>query len=160
MGWPLPSCLVILRAANSRNRPFRRSCQTQCGQVKCGKNRCPCPILILSTGLASCPARLVPRNKLTRIKRKRYEKTPRPLALAALLCLSSPLDAFAQAASPQLQFSITGFIDTVATWTQHFSSNDLNFNLNRDRGRFDIIGQVGVTKGVFGFALACVQSSS
>jgi len=55
----------------------------------------------------------------------------RSLALAALLRLSSPLDA--QAASPQLQFSITGFIDTVATWTQNFSSNDLNFNQNRDR---------------------------
>jgi len=84
----------------------------------------------------------------------------RSLAVAALLCLSSPLDAFAQAATPQPQFSITGFIDTVGTWTQNLSQSDLNFNQNRDhqfygrnRGRFDIIGQVGEAKGVFGFEI-------
>src|SRR5262249_53797271 len=82
------------------------------------------------------------------------------LAVAALLCLSSPLDAFAQAASPQPQFSITGFIDSVGTWTQNFSSSDGNLNRNRDhqvygrsRGRFDIVGQVGEAKGVFGFEI-------
>src|SRR5262249_47125144 len=84
----------------------------------------------------------------------------RSLAVAALLCLSSPLDAFSQAATPQPQFSITGFIDTVGTWTQNLSQSDLNFNQNRDdqfygrnRGRFDIIGQVGEAKGVFGFEI-------
>src|SRR5262252_7727284 len=84
----------------------------------------------------------------------------RSLAVAALLCLSSPLDAFAQAASPQPQFSITGFIDSVGTWTQNFSSSDGNLNRNRDhqvygrsRGRFDIVGQVGEAKGVFGFEI-------
>src|SRR5215468_5889103 len=84
----------------------------------------------------------------------------RSLAVAALLCLSSPLDAFAQAASPQPQFSITGFIDSVGTWTQNMSTSDLNFNRNRDhqfygrnRGRFDIVGQVGEAKGVFGFEI-------
>src|SRR5262249_26580526 len=78
----------------------------------------------------------------------------------ALLGLSSPLDAFAQATTPQPKFSITGFIDTVATWSQNLSQSDLNFNLNRDhqfygrnRGRFDIIGEVGEVKGVFGFEI-------
>src|SRR5262252_10855763 len=84
----------------------------------------------------------------------------RSLAVAALLCLSSPLDAFAQAASPQPQFSITGFIDSVGTWTQNFSLSDGNLNRNRDhqvygrtRGRFDIVGEVGEAKGVFGFEI-------
>src|SRR5262245_1125106 len=82
------------------------------------------------------------------------------LALTMLLCLLSPLDALAQAAPAQPTFAITGFIDSVGTWTQNFSSNDLNFNQNRDhqlygrsRGRFDIVGQVGEVKAVFGFEI-------
>src|SRR5215472_19368248 len=54
----------------------------------------------------------------------------------------------------------TGFIDSVGTWTQNFSSSDGNLNRNRDhqvygrsRGRFDIVGQVGEAKGVFGFEI-------
>src|SRR5215468_10673600 len=84
----------------------------------------------------------------------------RSLAFVALLGLSSPLDVFAQATTPQPKFTITGFIDTVATWSQNLSQSDLNFNLNRDhqfygrnRGRFDIIGEVGEVKGVFGFEI-------
>src|SRR5215813_10414881 len=84
----------------------------------------------------------------------------RSLALVAFLGLFSPLDAFAQAATPAPQFSLTGFIDSVATWTQNISSSDGNLNRNRDhqfygrsRGRFDVIGQVGEAKGVFGFEI-------
>src|SRR5215831_10708395 len=84
----------------------------------------------------------------------------RSLALVAFLGLFSPLDAFAQAATPAPQFSLTGFIDSVGTWTQNISSSDNNFNRNRDhqfygrnRGRFDIVGQVGEAKGVFGFEI-------
>jgi hypothetical protein len=84
----------------------------------------------------------------------------RSLALVALLGLSSPPDAFAQAATPVPTFSITGFIDSVGTWTQNISSSDGNLNRNRDhqfygrnRGRFDIVGQVGEAKGVFGFEI-------
>jgi hypothetical protein len=78
----------------------------------------------------------------------------------ALLAFLAPHEASAQAATPQPQFSITGFIDTVGTWTQNFSSSDVNFNRNRDhqvygrqRGRFDIVGEVGQAKAVFGFEI-------
>ena len=82
------------------------------------------------------------------------------LALMALLGFVAPPDAFAQAAAPQPKFTITGLIDSVGTWTQNMSTNDLNANRNRDhqlygrtRGRFDIIGEVGPAKGVFGFEI-------
>jgi hypothetical protein len=80
------------------------------------------------------------------------------LALAALLGLVAPPHIFAQATAPQPKFAITGFIDNVGTWTQNISTFDFNVNRNRDhqfygrtRGRFDIIGEVGQAKGVFGF---------
>jgi hypothetical protein len=82
------------------------------------------------------------------------------LALAAFLGFVAPLHVFAQAAVPQPQFTITGFIDNVASWTQNISNFDANFNRNRDyqtygrqRGRFDIIGEVGQAKAVFGFEI-------
>src|SRR5262245_22019611 len=82
------------------------------------------------------------------------------LALLVLLALCLPVEVSAQATTSQPHFSITGFIDTVGTWSQNFSSNDLNFNQNRDhqvygrnRGRFDVVGQVGEVKGVFGFEI-------
>ena len=84
----------------------------------------------------------------------------RALALLVLLNLLAPSDAVAQAAAPQPTFAITGFIDNVGTWTQNMSIPDLNFNRNRDhqfygrqRGRFDIIGEVGAAKGVVGFEI-------
>ena len=82
------------------------------------------------------------------------------LALLALLGFIAPVDVLAQAATPQPQFAITGFIDNVGTWTQNFSYGDANFNRNRDyqtygrtRGRFDIVGEVGQAKAVFGFEI-------
>ena len=82
------------------------------------------------------------------------------LALVALLGFVSPPDVFAQAAAPTPKFSITGFIDNVGTWTQNISSVDANANRNRDnqfygrtRGRFDIVGEVGQAKAVFGFEI-------
>ncbi|HEV2056115.1 MAG TPA: hypothetical protein VGV06_13230 [Methylomirabilota bacterium] len=82
------------------------------------------------------------------------------LALMALLGFVAPPDLLAQAAAPQPKFTITGFIDNVGTWTQNMSISDLNVNRNRDhqmygrtRGRFDIIGEVGSAKGVFGFEI-------
>ena len=81
------------------------------------------------------------------------------LALVALLLLAAG-DLFAQAVTPQPKFAITGFIDNVGTWTQNFSLSDGNLNRNRDhqvygrtRGRFDIVGEVGEAKGVFGFEI-------
>jgi len=82
------------------------------------------------------------------------------LALMALLGFVAPPDVLAQAAAPQPKFTITGLIDNVGTWTQNMSTSDLNANRNRDhqmygrtRGRFDIIGEVGQAKGVFGFEI-------
>jgi hypothetical protein len=82
------------------------------------------------------------------------------LALLALLAFLAPPEVSAQAAAPQPQFSITGFIDTVGTWTQNMSLSDGNLNRNRDhqlygrnRGRFDIVGEVGQAKAVFGFEI-------
>src|SRR5499427_2056754 len=82
------------------------------------------------------------------------------LALLALLGFVAPPDVFAQAAAPQPKATITGFIDNVGTWTQNMSISDLNWNRNRDhqvygrtRGRFDIVGEVGQAKAVFGFEI-------
>ena len=82
------------------------------------------------------------------------------LALMALLGFVAPPDVFAQAAAPTPKATITGFIDNVGTWTQNMSTSDLNWNRNRDkqvygrtRGRFDIVGEVGQAKAVFGFEI-------
>src|SRR5215510_768177 len=82
------------------------------------------------------------------------------LALLALLGFVAPPDVFAQAAAPTPKATITGFIDNVGTWTQNMSTSDLNLNRNRDhqtygrtRGRFDIVGEVGQAKAVFGFEI-------
>jgi hypothetical protein len=82
------------------------------------------------------------------------------LALVAVLGFVAPPDVSAQAAAPQPKFTITGLIDNVGTWTQNMSTSDLNANRNKDhqvygrtRGRFDIIGEVGAAKGVFGFEI-------
>src|SRR6266852_3405455 len=82
------------------------------------------------------------------------------LALVAVLGFVAPPDVSAQAAAPAPKFTITGLIDSVGTWTQNMSTSDLNLNRNRDhqlygrtRGRFDIIGEVGAAKGVFGFEI-------
>ena len=82
------------------------------------------------------------------------------LALMALLGFVAPPDVFAQAAAPTPKATITGFIDNVGTWTQNMSTSDLNWGRNRDhqvygrtRGRFDIVGEVGQAKAVFGFEI-------
>jgi hypothetical protein len=82
------------------------------------------------------------------------------LALVALLGFVAPPDVSAQATAPQPKFTITGLIDSVGTWSQNMGTFDGNANRNRDhvaygrtRGRFDIIGEVGAAKGVFGFEI-------
>src|SRR5215468_305589 len=82
------------------------------------------------------------------------------LALLALLGFVAPPDVFAQAAAPIPKATITGFIDNVGTWTQNMSTSDFNWNRNQDkqtygrtRGRFDIVGEVGQAKAVFGFEI-------
>ena len=82
------------------------------------------------------------------------------LALVALLGFVAPPDVSAQAAAPTPKFTITGLIDSVGSWSQNMNTLDQNANRNRDhvfygrtRGRFDIIGEVGEAKGVFGFEM-------
>jgi hypothetical protein len=82
------------------------------------------------------------------------------LALVALLGFVAPPDVFAQAAAPTPKFTITGLIDSVGSWSRNMSTQDQNVNRARDqvfygrtRGRFDIIGEVGEAKGVFGFEI-------
>jgi len=82
------------------------------------------------------------------------------LALMALLGFVAPPDVLAQAAAPKPNFTITGFIDTVGTYSRNVSNADGGaFNRNdkqgygRSRGRFDITGEVGQAKAVFGFEL-------
>ena len=79
------------------------------------------------------------------------------VALVVGLGMLAP-PAMAQAPAPKV--TITGFIDNVGTWAKNMSTYD--FNLKRDgdaqaygrtRGRFDIIGEVGKAKAVFGFEI-------
>ena len=87
------------------------------------------------------------------------------LALLALIGFLVPLPAFAQApaAAPAPTFAITGFIDNVTSFSRNMSNFDANVARKRDsvwyartRGRFDIIGQVGPAKAVFGFEIDSV----
>src|SRR6266508_4467645 len=80
------------------------------------------------------------------------------LALVALLGFVAPPEVFGQAAAPTPKFTITGRIDSVGSWSQNLVNNDANRNRDalfygRTRGRFDIIGEVGAAKGVFGFEI-------
>jgi hypothetical protein len=66
--------------------------------------------------------------------------------------------AMAQAPAPKV--TITGFIDSLGTYTKNMSHYDLDYNRNgdtqaygRSRGRFDIIGEIGKAKAVFGFEI-------
>ena len=79
------------------------------------------------------------------------------LAVLTLLGVLSP-PAFAQAPAPKV--TINGLIDTVTYWARNvshedrdFSKNDDNLWYSRNRGRFDIIGEVGKAKGVLGIEL-------
>jgi len=81
------------------------------------------------------------------------------LALMALLGFVAPPDVFAQAAAPQPKFTITGLIDMVTSYAENVNNYDGIWNrkdtqwYGRTRGRFDIIGEVGSAKGVFGFEI-------
>src|SRR3989441_3560118 len=79
------------------------------------------------------------------------------VALVAILGVLAP-PALAQAPAPKV--TITGFIDTLGTFTKNMSQYDANLNIDRDkqtygrtRGRFDIVGEVGKAKAVFGFEI-------
>jgi len=86
------------------------------------------------------------------------------LALTVILCmgLASPAGrAHGQATPPAPDLRLTGFIDTITTWTKNLQdtiftrSGDREW-YTRNRGRFDIVGQVGGAKAVFGFEIDSV----
>jgi len=86
------------------------------------------------------------------------------LALTVILCivLASPVRwAHAQATAPVPEVRITGFIDTITTWTKNFQdtiftrSGDQEW-YTRNRGRFDIVGQLGTAKAVLGIEIDSV----
>src|SRR5207244_8951871 len=77
-----------------------------------------------------------------------------------LVACVTPSDLLALAAAPAPKFTITGLFDSVGSGSHNISLQDSNVNRNRDnllygrtRGRFDIIGEVGPAKGVFGFEI-------
>jgi len=85
------------------------------------------------------------------------------VALSVLVAIATMAPAvYAQAAAPVPKTSITGFIDTVTSYTRNASNFDNNLNRNdtqwyaRNRGRFDIVGEVGQAKAVFGFEIDAV----
>ena len=81
------------------------------------------------------------------------------LALVALAGLGMAVDAaWAQPAAPVPQVTITGFIDTISTWSKNLADNRFDRSgdkewYSRNRGRFDIVGQLGTAKAVFGFEI-------
>jgi len=83
------------------------------------------------------------------------------LSLLVAIATTAPV-VYAQAAAPVPKATITGFIDTVTSYTRNASNFDFNLNRNdtqwyaRNRGRFDIVGEVGQAKGVFGFEIDSV----
>ena len=83
------------------------------------------------------------------------------LSLLVAIATTAPV-VYAQAAAPVPKATITGFIDTVTSYTRNASNFDGNLARNdtqwyaRNRGRFDIVGEVGQAKGVFGFEIDSV----
>jgi len=78
----------------------------------------------------------------------------------ALVALAAPM-AFAQAPAPKV--TINGLIDNLTTYSQNtVNYNGGTFNRNddmwwaRSRGRFDIVGEVGKAKAVFGIEIDSV----
>jgi len=84
------------------------------------------------------------------------------LLLVAIATMAPVVDAQAPPAAPVIKTSITGFIDTVTSYTRNASNIDAILNRNdkqwyaRNRGRFDIVGEVGQAKAVFGFEIDAV----
>ncbi len=78
------------------------------------------------------------------------------LSLVVAIATMAPV---VEAQAPVPKVDITGFIDTVTSYTRNASNFDGILNRQdkqwyaRNRGRFDIIGQVGQAKAVFGFEI-------
>ena len=79
--------------------------------------------------------------------------------LVAIATMAPVVEAQAPPAAPVPKVTITGFIDAMTTYSRNVSNADGLFNrqdkqwYGRSRGRFDIIGEVGPAKAVFGFEI-------
>src|SRR5262245_38503654 len=92
----------------------------------------------------------------------------RVLGWTAAALLLGPPPAFPQAAAPPgVSVSITGFIDSVTSWSRNMSRTDGNLMAtgdrewySRNRGRFDIIGQIDRAKAVLGIEIDSVWGTT
>lgn len=81
------------------------------------------------------------------------------LSLLVAIATMAPVVEAQAPAAPVPKVTITGFIDAMTTYSRNVSNADGLFNrqdkewYGRSRGRFDIIGEVGPAKAVFGFEL-------
>src|SRR5262245_43542753 len=79
------------------------------------------------------------------------------VALVAVFGMLAP-PAMAQAPAPKV--TITGFVDTLGTYSSNMSQYDFDYSRKgdvamymRNRGRFDVIGEIGKAKAVLGLEL-------
>src|SRR5262245_56150865 len=86
------------------------------------------------------------------------------LVLTVVLCMelgTFTATAHGQAPAPVPEVQITGFIDTVTSWTKNLQDTLVHRTgdrewYTRNRGRFDIVGQLGAAKGVIGLEIDSV----
>lgn len=77
------------------------------------------------------------------------------LALIAVVTLGVSVPAFAQPAAPVPAVTITGFLDTITSWSKNLQDSLVTHTGDkewyaRNRGRVDVIGQLGTAKFVMG----------
>ncbi len=88
----------------------------------------------------------------------------RTLVLTGILFLtlgSSVPGAYGQATAPVPQVSISGFIDTVTAWSKNLQDTLIHRTgdrewYTRNRGRFDVVGELGAAKGILGLEIDSV----
>ena len=87
--------------------------------------------------------------------------TRRAFVLTAMLCaaLGSPVPgAYGQPTAPVPEVRITGFLDTITSWSKNlqdtliYRTGDREWYA-RNRGRVDVIGQLGTAKFVMGLEI-------
>ncbi len=82
--------------------------------------------------------------------------------IACVAVASAVLPAHAQTPDPLVpEVRLTGFIDTVTSWNKNVMDTQVHRSGDREwyarnRGRFDIVGQLGEAKAVFGFEIDSV----
>jgi len=77
------------------------------------------------------------------------------------LLVASPSGVFAQPSAPVPEVRITGFIDTITSWSKNLQDSQVYRTgdkewYTRNRGRFDVVGQLGSAKAVLGIEIDSV----